>query len=92
VAPDAEHALERLVHELELLRYARDGGRRDGHRPHVRAETQTCVEALYGGSTRRARRRAEWWPRSVLTRERAPRPTEQRPVPSPSGGVVDHVG
>jgi transglutaminase-like putative cysteine protease len=92
VAPDAEHALERLVHELELLRYARDGGRRDGHRPHVRAETQTCVEALHGGSTRGARRRAEWWPRSVLIREKAPRPAEQRPVPSPSGGVVDHVG
>jgi transglutaminase-like putative cysteine protease len=92
VDPDAEHALDLLVHELELLRYARDGGSAGGHRPHVRAETQTCLEALHGGAPRSARRRAEWWPRSVLTRSPAPRSAAQRPVPSPHGGVVDHVG
>ena len=45
--PDAVFALDRIVHSLERLRYARA----DGSEPGTwRAEMQTCVEALYGGA------------------------------------------
>ncbi len=90
VAPDAELALDRLVHELELLRYARRGDTRPSF---VRAETETCLEALAGGASRGARRRAAWWPRSVLLRPGSTsRSGAQRPVQAPHGGVVDRVG
>jgi transglutaminase-like putative cysteine protease len=92
VAPDAVHALDRLVHELELVRYARDGGRAGGHQPHVHAETGTCLEALSGGAPSGARRRAAWWPRSVVSRSRSPQRDDQpHAVSAPYGGVVDHV-
>ncbi len=92
VAPDAARALDRLVHELELERYARDGGRGGGHRPHVHAETGTCLEALTGGAPRSARRRAAWWPRSEVSLSRGPRRDEPpQAVSAPYGGVVDHV-
>ena len=53
--PDAVFALDRIVHSLERLRYARA----DGSEPGTwRAEMETCVEALYGGATKRARRSA----------------------------------
>ncbi|MCW2845177.1 MAG: transglutaminase domain protein [Nocardioides sp.] len=88
VAPDAVHALDRLVRELELLRYARETGA-----AHVRAEVATCVAALEGGAPRGARRRAAWWPRSVVSRQQRREPTgTQRPVEARYGGVVDHVG
>jgi hypothetical protein len=55
---------------------------------------QTCVEALHGGAPKRARRTADWWPRSVFTR-----PVEvRRPLddgagePAMAGRIVDHVG
>jgi transglutaminase-like putative cysteine protease len=89
--PDAVHALDRIVHALERLRYARA----DGSEPGTwRAEMQTCVEALYGGATKRARRTAGWWPRSVFS---APvdlrRAVDDSPVePAMAGRVVDHVG
>ena len=63
--PDAVFALDRIVHSLERLRYARDDGSEAGT---WRAEMQTCVEALYGGAPKRARRAADWWPRSVFNR------------------------
>ena len=63
---------------LELLRYARDGGRPARHRCACDAETQTCLEALHGGAPRSARRRADWWPRSVLSRSRARGATGRR--------------
>ncbi len=89
--PDAVFALDRIVHALERLRYARD----DGSEPGTwRAEMQTCVEALYGGAPKRARRSASWWPRSVFSRP-APivRPLSSGPTePQLTGRVVDHVG
>jgi hypothetical protein len=100
VAPDAARALDRLVHELELVRYARDGGRAGGHRPHVRAETGTCLAALSGGAPRGARRRAAWWPRSEVSRSSGPSSAwsagpggseRALAVSAPYGGVVDHV-
>ncbi|WP_125038633.1 DUF3488 and transglutaminase-like domain-containing protein [Nocardioides sp. LS1] len=91
VAPGAVQCLDRIVRALELLRYARGG---DGAgSAALRTEAETCVAALEGGASRGARRRAEWWPRSVLTKDArravgvAPRPEETR-----YGGVVDHVG
>jgi hypothetical protein len=89
--PDAVFALDQIVHALERLRYARADGTEPGT---WRAEMQTCVEALYGGAPRRARRAADWWPRSVFVR----RPTVRRDLAEPppesamAGRVVDHVG
>ncbi len=89
--PDAVFALDRIVHSLERLRYARDDGTEAGT---WRAEMQTCVEALYGGAPKRARRTADWWPRSVFSRPAdVRRPMEQGAGEAAMAGrVVDHVG
>jgi transglutaminase-like putative cysteine protease len=89
--PDAVFALDRIVHALERLRYARADGQEPGT---WRAEMQTCVEALYGGAPKRARRVADWWPRSVFSRPvDVRRPLDNGPVePAMAGRVVDHVG
>jgi len=89
--PDAVMALDLIVHALERLRYARADGTEPGT---WRAEMQTCVEALYGGAPKRARRAAEWWPRSVFGRRvDVRRPLDEGPSePSMAGRVVDHVG
>jgi transglutaminase-like putative cysteine protease len=89
--PDAVFALDRIVHALERLRYARPTGTEAGT---WRAEMQTCVEALYGGAPKRARRAADWWPRSVFTRSvDVRRRLDDGPVePAMAGRVVDHVG
>ena len=90
VAPEAVAALDRLVLALELLRYSRGGQVAD--EAAVRADAETCLAGLAGGATRAARRRAAWWPKSVLTFTfRAPQPT-QATVETRYGGVVDHVG
>ena len=89
--PDAVFALDQIVHALERLRYARA----DGSEPGTwRAEMQTCVEALSGGAPRRARRSAQWWPRSVFVRRLDVRRSldEAPPEPALAGRVVDHVG
>jgi transglutaminase-like putative cysteine protease len=90
VNPDAVFALDRLVHALERLRYARPDTADHGT---YRAEMQACVDALYGGAPRRARRTADWWPRSVFTRP-APRrtPAAGPAEPALAGKVVDRVG
>ena len=88
--PDAVFALDRIVHSLERLRYARDDGSEAGT---WRAEMQTCVEALYGGAPKRARRTADWWPRSVFNRPAdVRRPLDDGPgEPAMAGRIVDHV-
>lgn len=88
VAPAAASALDRLVLTLELSRYARAGATLDPVR--LRADGEACVAALVGGATRAARRRATWWPRSVLMPSRRPRPADG-PVESRYGGVVDNI-
>ncbi len=97
VAPEAVEALDRLVLTLELLRYARPQSHTsdaigDGPiDPQVVEDTRTVQAALYAGATRRAQRRATWWPASVLPwRSRA----GELPSASTSErtGVVDHVG
>lgn len=90
LAPDAVFALNRIVRALELLRYSRG---QFGGVGSLRAEVATCVAALQGGATRRARRFAEWLPRSVLTRATGtPRKAAPVVVETRYGGVVDHVG
>ncbi|WP_182526343.1 transglutaminaseTgpA domain-containing protein [Nocardioides dongkuii] len=88
VAPGAVRALDRIVAALEQQRYARaaaDPG-------SLRQEAETCVAALQAGATPRARRRAEWWPRSLFRRSAGTsRPTGGR-TEAVHGGVVDHVG
>jgi transglutaminase-like putative cysteine protease len=92
VNPDAVEALDRIVLALELSRYAE---REPGPAGSWSADVETCVLALAGGSSLRARRRAEWWPRSLWVREKVvARPVSddedsQRPT---YAGVVDHVG
>ncbi|MEO5854234.1 MAG: DUF3488 and transglutaminase-like domain-containing protein [Nocardioides sp.] len=93
VAPDAVAALDRIVREVELLRFARNPGTAPDH--ELRFDTELCVAALEGGASRHARRRAHWWPRSVFTR--APRRAiaeaeADAATLATSGVVVDHVG
>jgi transglutaminase-like putative cysteine protease len=89
--PVAVDALDRIVLALELARYAE---RDPGPAGSWAADTESCVLALTGGTTARVRRRAEWWPRSLFTREKvATTPSSddedaQRPA---YAGVVDHV-
>jgi transglutaminase-like putative cysteine protease len=87
VAPEAVSALDRLVHALELARYSRGGATADPVR--LRADGEACVAALAGGATRSNRRRATWWPRSVVSPRR--RRTAPGTLEAKYGGVVDHA-
>lgn len=88
--PEAVLALDRIVHALELRRYARAGS---GEHDTLPTEIVTCIAALEGGATLGARRRAHWWPRSVVSRLHRTRPASaEHPVQARYGGVVDHVG
>ena len=89
IAPEAVSALDRLVLTLELDRYSRAGAQLDPVR--LRADGETCVSALAGGATRSARRRATWWPRTVLTFTRRRTRPSVDPLEARYGGVVDHV-
>lgn len=91
--PKAVSAVQSIVAELELSRYAAPGaaGSSGATADQLRAAGETCAEALRAGVSERARRRATWWPRSVLsTKTRTPiaRPGGLRP----SQGVVDNLG
>lgn len=88
LAPEAVGALDRIVRTLELQRYSRAGVPVDPVR--LRADAETCLDALAGGAARNARRRATWWPRSVLRLERSRR-GGGGPVETRYGGVVDQV-
>jgi len=87
LAPEAVRALDRIVRELELLRYSRRGKDEQGA---LRDDVVLCTEALRAGATPRLRRRAEWWPRSVLRRLRTSAETQEREQ-SRFGGVVEHI-
>ena len=89
VAPAAVAALDRLVHALELLRYARPGAAADPVR--VRTDAEILLDSLAGGALRSARRRATWWPRSVLSFTLRPTRAVPTTVEARYGGVVDHV-
>ncbi|GAB3197035.1 DUF3488 and transglutaminase-like domain-containing protein [Nocardioides hungaricus] len=91
VAPAAAEALDRLVHELELQRYARPGSDPGADRAAVRGDAQAVLAALAGGAAGSARRRAAWWPRSALTLARRTRRAAPAVVETPYGGIVDHA-
>lgn len=65
--PEAAHALERVVRDVEQARYSRDlVGRvgRDGD--EVRADVERCTEAMYAGALKKRRRTARWLPASLV--------------------------
>ena len=89
VAPEGVSALNRVVLALERMRYSRSPAEPD--RDRLRTDGRTCVASLAGGAPRSARRRATWWPRSVLAVVvRAPQAIAPT-VEARHGGVVDHV-
>ena len=90
VAPAAVAALDRLVQALELLRYARPGGA-VADPVRVRADAEILLDSLAGGAVRSARRRATWWPRSVLSADRRRQRRAPVTVEARYGGVVDHA-
>lgn len=91
LSPQSEAALGRVVTHLERLRYSRSPAASD--RSALRADAETVIASLTGGSTRSARRRATWWPRSVLSlSSRRPARSEPATVEARYGGVVDHAG
>ena len=92
VAPEAVAALDRIVHEVELLRFARTPGTAGDQ--ELRSATGLCAAALEGGASRSARRRALWWPRSVFTSppRRSREQVADETTLANTGVVVDHVG
>lgn len=64
-APAAADALDRLVLAVERTRYARDGAVATLERTTTQEDAELVAAALTAGVTSRARRRAQWLPRSV---------------------------
>lgn len=65
--PEAARALERLVRDVELARYARAATGKAGRgADDVAADVDLCVQALRAGATKKHRRRATWLPASLL--------------------------
>lgn len=99
VNPDAVRALDRIVADLERTRYARAPIAGEGPpQRHLRAEGTTCVEALEAGVPPRTRRRARWWPASVLPGARGRLVREDEAAagslserPAWSAGLVEHL-
>lgn len=89
VAPEGVAALDRIVGALERTRYARPGAEPDP--TALRADAQVCITSLAGGATRTARRRATWWPRSVVRIPRRSTRTAPATIEARYGGVVDHA-
>ncbi|UAL31000.1 DUF3488 and transglutaminase-like domain-containing protein [Nocardioides rotundus] len=87
LAPHAVEALQRIARAVERSRYARPG---TDPGPVSWNDVVTCRDAWFSGAPPRARRRAEWWPRSVFVREQQARPPSSRV--SGGSGAVDRVG
>ena len=79
-APEAAHALDRLVMALERSRYSRNPGAFTAEQFH--ADAATVEEALAAGVSPRVVRRAAWWPASVVGRGVRRRPRAVAPAPS----------
>ncbi|GAA4366525.1 DUF3488 and transglutaminase-like domain-containing protein [Nocardioides caricicola] len=88
IAPEGVAALDRIVGALERQRYSRPGSEQ---RIALRADAETCVASLTGGATRAARRRASWWPRSVVAVRGGSAPVTPTTVEARYGGVVDQM-
>lgn len=88
LAPDAVQALHRICLEVERARFARPGTVADAV---DWADVNRCQDALIAGASRRAQRRAAWWPRSIFARESATGRRSTSTVVERSG-TVDHLG
>lgn len=87
--PEASAALAAIVADLEHSRYAEPDGREiDVALAQERAEL--CAVALRSGVSDRARRRATWWPRSVVSRRNRV-PDRVPAADRPRQGVVDSL-
>jgi transglutaminase-like putative cysteine protease len=93
-APEAAHALDRLVQALERSRYSRDPETftADGFRDDL----ALVEESLVAGVSPRDVRRAAWWPTSVVGRRRSWRPrsstrADRTPVDHESSRTVDEL-
>ncbi len=65
--PEAAQALERLVKDVELARYARQPSGITGRSADaVTADVERCEEALRAGTTKKRRRLATWLPASLV--------------------------
>lgn len=71
-APEAAHALDRIVAALEHSRYARDPETFTADR--FAGDLAVVEESLTAGVTTREARRAQWWPASVVGRRTPWRP------------------
>jgi len=100
--PEAGQALDRLVRSLERDRYAPAPAT---VQPGALHDDLVVIERALGrGVSGRARRRASWWPRSVLVRrtpagtsgERVATDADESPseisISAGREGLVDHVG
>jgi transglutaminase-like putative cysteine protease len=89
VSPDGVAALDRILLAVERLRYARPAS--EAYRAALRADGETVVSCLAGGATRTSRRRADWWPHSVLGFTARRKRSAGGSVESRLGAVVDHA-
>jgi len=87
--PGADEALRRVVHAVEIERYAPRPLETSAEA--LREDVSTCVEALRAGVPERTRRRADWLPASLRNR-RAHVRTQTSEVEAGSDQVVEHVG
>ena len=87
VAPEAVESLGRIVRAVELLRYSQRGSDAPGA---LRDDVLVCIDALRAGAYPRRRRRADWWPRSVLRRPSSAAAGQER-EPARAGGVVERI-
>lgn len=87
-APEAAHALDRIVTALENSRYARDPETFTAEQFH--ADAALVEESLAAGVTPRDVRRAAWWPASVVGRRRSWRPLGRSGQPRTPETPVDH--
>ncbi|MBD8869206.1 transglutaminase family protein [Nocardioides donggukensis] len=88
--PDASRALDKIVAAVEQARYAAVPA--PVRVEELREAVATCVTALRGGLTPRARFRAEWLPASVLSPRHAVTPGPALTRVRSHQDVVDHVG
>ncbi|MGL5811155.1 MAG: transglutaminaseTgpA domain-containing protein [Nocardioides sp.] len=70
----AVDAVERLLLDLESHRYSGQAATRE--LDVVAADVELCTGAMTAAATPGARRRAQWWPRSVFAPSRVPKPTD----------------
>jgi transglutaminase-like putative cysteine protease len=66
--PEAAHALERLVRDVERARYARASSSEPWRSAdELAADVETCCAALRAGATKKRRRAATWLPASLVS-------------------------